>query len=660
MRYQIRHRGFRLRTPPSLLPLPLIFVLGCEGCPDRKPYTPYTITDKPSASSDAGSDAGPPSQESDSGSPDAPAVAPPFAPIPAKTADGDGSSWTFGEPALTVKAPAGRQFSLGLVIDADGDAVQDLIAWAKSPDGLRGELVFVAGREPAQIKTVFALPSDISAKGCDYRASLAQIGTRALAFDFGVNGPCASKQSASRFVAIIRFGKQGGDAQPKQPELAMEMRVASLPTGEQIAIAVETPDLDADGRDDIRARFTLSGTHKPFGGAVGPYPSVPNTSASIAFFDRPAGFSRDPSEPEASMGQNAASLMVSAKKKDSAPSVFSAAHQARRLHALLCAQRAHTAVSTSAGPVECGAARSLEDTAIAEAQAAFTLGDPIRAFAAVARFDGLPSPSDAHKRDMANLIARYAPKTKASLVHRAQALPRTFAPPSYAPLSFDAGGDLLIASEGAFMRVDRGTLAESQATLSLWPTQLVAGSSESGSASIVLKRVEQRCDAPALIGVFQEVQPGETSPDEKASEVLLPIATPVNAQGFPAFDRCAPAASIPVVPYGFSPELGLIFAVGSEVVAVKKQGASSVASLVKWPLPPPIEERPIPAGASRSPDGATVIVPSGRGFFVAAAGGSTKLWTGQDIEHAGPCVPSPGGARIACIADGKVVLLEGK
>lgn len=642
-----------------LLGLPLVFVLGCEGCPDRKPYTPYTITDRP-ALGDAGPDASSdsPGEGADAGL-DA-AAAPAFVPIPAQSAEGDGSSWSFGAPQISVNAPAGRQFSLALALDADGDSTQDLIAWAKAPDGLRGELVFVSGRDPSRLNTVFALPNDVSARGCDYASSLSQVGPRALVFDFGARGPCASKQRASRWTAIVRFGKQSADAAPKAPELALELRVDALPSGEQIAVSVETPDLDADGRDDIRARLTLMGTHKPFSGAVGPYPTVPNTSASIAFFDRPAGLSRDPSEPEASMSQSAGELMSAAKKKESAPSVFAAAHQLRRLHSIVCSGGAHTALSTSAGPVECGSPRSLEDAALAEAQAAFTLGDPLRAFAAVARFDSLPKPTDAHKRDMANLIARHAPKAKVSLLHRAQALPRSFSEASYAPISFDAGGDLLIASEGSFVRVDRGTLAETPATLSTWPKRLSAAEGDESTAGFSLKQVEQRCDLPVLVAVFEEVYAGEKEGAGKTTDVLLPLSTPVNARGFAAFERCTPIASIPVVSYGRTPELGLIFAVGSEVVAVKKQGASSVASLVKWPLPQPEDEHPVPAGASRSPDGATLVLASGRGRLVASAGGSTKLWSGQELEGAGPCVPSAGGARMACIVSGSALIFEGK
>lgn len=635
-----------------------MLVLGCDGCPDRKPYTPYTITGKPSAS-DAGDADAQAAQAADVDA-GADAAAPPsFAVVNAEHAEGDGSSWTFGDPKTTVNAPAGRQFSLGFVLDADGDGSTDLIAWAKAPDGQRGELVFVPGRAPSTVQTVFALPADVSARGCESRTSLSQVGPRALLFDVGTRMPCGSKKTASRWAAVVRFGKQSADAAPKAPELALEVRVGALQAGEEVSVSAETPDIDGDGRDDIRARLTLVGTFKPFSGAVGPYPSVPNTSAAIAFFDRPAGLSRDPSEPEASMALAAAETWASAKKKDTAPSVFAAAHQLRRLHSLLCSGSSAAAVSTSAGPIDCGAPRSLEENALGEAQAAFTLGDPIRAFAAVARFDGLPSPSDAHKRDMANLIARHAPKAKVSLVYRAQTAPLSFEPPSYAPISFDAGGDLLVASENALTRIDRGTLAESQATQSVWPKRLTTGAGD-GSLGHALKRVEQRCDSAVLIAVFQEADLADGDPSAKPSEVLLPIVASVNAHGFPAFERCAALPSIPVVPYGDVPELGLLFAVGSELVAVKKQGASQVASLVKWPLPPPLEEHPVAAGAARSPEGATVVVNGGRGRLVTSMGGSSKLWASQDMDANGVCVPSTGGARIACAANGAAVILEAK
>jgi hypothetical protein len=121
-------------------------------------------------------------------------------------------------------------------------------------------------------------------------------------------------------------------------------------------VSVDTRDRDADGRDDIAAKLTLTGTMRPFSGAVGAFPTVPPVSASVAFLDRPAGLSRDPSEPEASLSSFVVEkgLLASAKKKDTADRVAAAVHQIRRFRALVCEESGRAAVTTSAGSIRCG------------------------------------------------------------------------------------------------------------------------------------------------------------------------------------------------------------------------------------------------------------------------------------------------------------------
>jgi hypothetical protein len=638
---------------------------GCDGCPG-KPYTPYTLTDQPILLLDGGPIAALDEGE-DAAAPDAPTESL-FTPIPAMAAPGDGKTWTI-DPGVEVAAPAGRTLALGILLDADGDGKRDLIAWAQAPDGLRGELLFAPGAKPKEARTVVALPADVSARGCTARSSLAQVGPRTIAFDFAPQCAGLAKAPASRWVAVARFAGAPGsankasDLSPRGPELALEIRAGALPAGEEITVAIDARDRDGDGRDDIAAKLSLAGTLRPFSGAVGPYPSVPTVSGLVAFFDRPAGLSRDPSEPETSLEAAAKVLGAAAKKKDTAKTVAASAHQLRRLRSLVCEESGRSAVTTSAGPIRCGDARSIEEISLAEATAAFALGDPARALVAISRLDAVPSLSDARKRDALKLLGKGAPFAKAQLLHRATAAPSTSASPGYGPLTFDAGGDLLIRTASGVVRVDRTSFAETPATMAAWPEKLSTDPSRDPSApgaqagGWALARVEQRCDSPVLLAVFEDTS-GRADPSLARAEAALPILGPVTARGLPSLGRCTSISSVPITPLGVVPELGLVIGVGPELVGVKKQGDATVVSLVKLPLPAPIDPGAVSAGAGRSPDGATITVPTSRGLLVAPAGSSARLWTGQEVEQASSCTPSSGGARVACVGGGAALIYE--
>ena len=639
----------RHQRPAASLAVVAALLGGCDGCPGSKPYTPYTMTDQPGPDGGGGAGGAIAAEETDAAAPDA-STAPAFDPILAATAPGDGKAWALN-PGVEVAAPAGRTFRVGLTVDADGDGTPDLLVWAQAPDGLRGELLFASGARPGEPRTIVALPTDVSARGCSARTSLAQVGPRAVALDVAPQCGAVAKPPASRWVAMARLGgSPDGSAPPRPPELALEIRVGPLAPGEDIGVSVDTRDRDADGRDDIAAKLTLTGTMRPFSGAVGAFPTVPPVSASVAFLDRPAGLSRDPSEPEASLSSFVVEkgLLASAKKKDTADRVAAAVHQIRRFRALVCEESGRAAVTTSAGSIRCGDPSSLAEASLAEATAAFTLGDPARALAAVGRLDALPALGDARKKDILKLLGKGAPYAKVEVVHRAAAVPVTSAGLGYGPLTFDAGGDLLVRTADGVTRIDRTSFAETPAGVAAWPTKLVAG-------AFALTRVEQRCDSPTLIAIFDSA-----SDDSSASgvESPLPLFSNVTARGLPGYGRCTPIASVPVTPLGWVPELGLVVGIGPDLVAVKKQPEATVVSLPKLPLPAPLDVGSVPAGAARSPDGATIAVPTSRGLLVAPAGGAAKLWTGQEIEQASACTPSAGGARVACVGGGAALIYK--
>lgn len=623
-------RGARVAGPLAAVLLSLT-AAGCNGCRSSKPYTPYTLSDNPSAAPSTLGDAGPaPETTTDAASPaDA---GPRFTVVQGAPPPGDGKSWPLPD-RTAVAAPVGRTFGAGLLLDLDGDDKRDLLAWARAPDGLRGELLFFPGSKPAQARTIAALPEGLSAPGCSAKAELAQVGPRTVVFDFDPRCSGRVRDKAIRWIAVLRLPAASAGA---LPELGIELRFGAPAEGEALQIAIDPRDRDGDGRDDITATISLSGAPRPFPTAGA------SASAALAFFDRPAGLSRDTSEPEASLKGLAASLIADGRRKTTAPRVASAALALRRLYTLLCEDAGKAQITTSAGAIRCGAPRVLEDAAIAEIEAARNLADPIGALAALARLEAL----GIHRKDIDALIAKTVPQVAASPLHKTTASPLLEPSPAFGPLAWSGSGDLLVHTQGQVIRVDRISFTEAPVDAALrWPTRL---SYPSDAPAWRLIAVEQRCEEPTLIGRFELGGPEARS----TAELPLPIAVP---------PRCTPSQRITAELLGASAQ-GALLAVGADLVAIP---------LADPPKPALAESLATPAGsavelgAARSPDGATIAIPTGRGLLVATVKGTgrnaaARLWTGIDLRANNLCVPANGGERVACVTAPAATLYEAR
>ena len=349
-------------TSPSRRLLPTLGLVvavaaGCDGCPSKHPYTPYTL---------------------DAGAPDgaAPAAAEPTGPAPAASAapqveeprgagavdagggagldagGGGGAPATGTAPPAggkrwplegdaAVEAPTGRSFEAGLVLDADGDGARDLVAWARAPDGLRGELLFAPGARPREVRTLAALPGGLAGAGCVTRAALTQVRAATLALEIAPGCPEGQADPGTRWIAVIRGG--AGAA----PRLALELRVRAQ-ASEPLELSFEAADRDGDGREDLAVGFSLAPAAAE--GAAPP----PRVSAPLWFLDRPAGLSRDASQPAAALRALAEALLAGAKRGEQAE-VAARAGAVRRLYALLCEDAGGApAVTLAEGPVRCG------------------------------------------------------------------------------------------------------------------------------------------------------------------------------------------------------------------------------------------------------------------------------------------------------------------
>jgi hypothetical protein len=360
--------------------------------------------------------------------------------------------------------------------------------------------------------------------------------------------------------------------------------------------------------------------------------------AALAFLDRPAGLSRDPTEPEASFKAMGAALIADGRKKTTAPRIPAAAIAARRLHALLCDDGGKPIITTTAGPTRCGDVRLAEESTIAEIEASLNLGDPVAAFAALARLDALGP----HRKDVDALVTRSVPSIPGKRVRTTVASPYVQAAPTYGPVAFTAAGDVLVRTRDRVVRVDGASYEESPADAVAWPGRLVWPAQV--APTWTLTAVEERCDAPTLVGRFE--LGGEVT------DVPLPVATS---------PRCAAAGRVPIDVLGASAQ-GTLFAARGDVVALPGQSPPRPATADSFALAP---GAPVEPGAARSPDGVVIALPTSRGVLVATLKGqgraaTAKLWTAPTGDGGSSCVPSNRGERLACVTEKGVALYDAR
>lgn len=598
---------------------------GCESCKHERPYTPYTLGDAPSSGASAApSSATVPSPSTkDAGAS--------FAPIAGANAPGDGKSWTVG--GATIDAPAGRVFASGIEVDEDGDGKPDLLAWAKTPDGARGEILFASSAKPQTPEVVLALPADLASPGCTLHAAFTLVGQKAVEVDFEPKCALKSRDRPPRWIGLVRGGE-------KAPALALELRARELPEGEVLKVGFDTTDRDGDGRADVTATLalTLAAKGKGAGGTA---------SATVAFLDRPAGLSRDATEPEASLKAAASAVTADARKRTTASRVAGNAAALRALDSALCEDAGRAAIAFASGPVRCGDRRFVIDTRVAEVEAALNLGDALAAVAAMTRLDALGE----KRKDLDKLFDKTVSRVTATPTAKAiGAAPKPLGA-GVGPLAFLPGGNLLVMTSNGVVEVDKSTLAEGPSAASPFAERL---GWPADAPQWTLDAVEVACSDGAVVGRFVV--------DGKPVSVPLP-AGPL---ALPAPCASPSPAGVPlpkgsVVAIGDTTRSSLL-AIGAEIVALAwtSPPAADVADTLATP-----SGLTVPFGVARSPDRSRIALIFPRGVLVAkidanGAPSGGKLWVGDQLKKASFCVPSNDEARIACVVDSSAVLFDGK
>ena len=581
----------------------------CKSC-DRAPYTPFTMDAGPSGSA---ATTAPPASSSG------------FAPVEAAGCKGN----KFALNGATAIAPGDKTFVACLPLDVDGDGALDLVAWIEPPGHASGELWFVHGGDvDGQGSTIARGPVDLGDADCKRETKLAQRGRSTIVAE--VVATCPSRQIHEWF-AVVRLH---GAADKRDPEVRLEGRLRPARPGEALSLAMRADDRDKDGTDDLAIDVTLDGIGEPF-------EATGKITLPILFVDRPAGFARDPSEPEATLTKLAQGLVTKAKSKKSARDVVGGAAQLIRAASIVCDDVGDPLVSTSAGSLHCGDAKFVVDAVFATGQAGVTLGDPAQALAGASALAELKSDAQKRSKELDGQLGKLAPVVEASVVKRVSAKPVDAAASPLGPLTFDADQNLLVATDAGVVRVADHDFAESKSEALAWPRNIAW--QLSGTEFAVVGATRKCPDGPSV----------------KARLFGGPIVAPV-----PVLSALVPRslarpckdgdlALEPLVTEG----QGAVVAIGADVFRVESSGSSVVTKRVSLP-----DEKAPPSlpGAGRAPDGSAVALPLGGDspdVLVITAKGS-KRFRSDDLKGATSCVPRQGGGRIACVVKGNAVIAE--
>jgi len=605
----------RRKVPRLALALAVLSTLpGCRGCKNEHPFVPYRIDDG----------GGGATASSEASAVSSAALASALMPQPAVVAPPHATSWTLG--TMLLAAPAGATFRQGLTWDVDGDGHDDALVLVETvEESVREELLFFRGSAegaPSAVRVpLVSGPPPLLDPRCERVELLRRVGKRSAAVEIGQTCPKpVASVGPDRAVALVAWS---GALRPR-----VSFEVDDPPDAPTLAFDLDGADVDGDGLDDVTLRVALSGGGPPF-------EPVKPVHATFRWFDRPAGMSRDPGEPEKSFHTIAAAALPRAAKPKDAASALELAAAGRFLFQAVCSESTGRRVAPSPGtsPLVCDAGRSLEELGLAETRAEVTLADTLRAIAALDAAERPPAArSPARVSEAVGWITAMAPAVQATQMRAVSAVP--FVGPegaSWGALRFEPSGNLLVRTPVGVVRVDPVHGDETDATgVAAWGTKVLAP-----DGKMRLDGAFVSCRSLALQATLA------TSVGGDAASVALPVPSPVVAR-CGAGDR-EPVATLPVA---WGPD-GLELVVQGEPVLIVPSGEK--ASPLSQPL-----AQPVNPGAPRSPDGTVLVVPTSQGIVV--RGQRTRLFRAKELEHGygelRDCTVSDDGARVACVRGG--------
>lgn len=604
----------------------MLATAGCgRGCRNDHPYVPYTVDD---ARADAGViDAG------ELALPAGDAGARSSSAEPALVAPASATKWNV--EGLELVAPPDREILSAIVRDIDGDGTKDALALVRPPappgkpnEVGAAELVFYGGGDsPPRATLVASAPAPRIDAACSPVARLERIGPRSALAEVGTT---CTRGPSSRALFVVRLAKN--------PAVAFDLSVVDPPGAPTLAVDVDGEDRDHDGIDDVGLRVTIEGGAPPF-------EPGPKLTAKVAFFDRSAGPSRDPDEPEASLKAIAAQAAARASRPREAATVPVLVQQMRMLYRAMCVEGGAprlvklrgAANGSTAGAVSCGSSKPLEDAGIAEVRSFVTQQDALRAVAAADSAQLAPATkTGARTAEIAKLLAEVAPFVQARSARMVGiTLPATRSPhPEWGALAFEPSGKLLVRGPEKVLRVDPESGESADAEQPVWPSQVLSPDGKSRWLEAY-----HACEGVALRATF-----APTGGDSEMRDVLLPVSPPLGSRC--AGGRGEAATTVPIA-WGAR---GLEALVAGQPLLVRPE--SSAATVMASPL----GEMP-PFGSPRSAGGRAMAIATAQGVLVkttkAARYRAPELEPYADLKQ---CTTNDDASHIACVKRGRVVV----
>ena len=508
---------------------------------------------------------------------------------------------------LTLDAPPRYAFDRALVL-GEG-ATQQALAWLRAdPDATdvpRG--VLMAYGPGGTAKSVMTLPSFVPiAPGCTYTTRLVQTGQASVLLD--TLATCATPLLARVPVEAISVVSPAKE----HPEV-LTLRVAAPAPGEALSVDEDSSDRDGDGREDVKLSFTLIG------------PEGAKATATLSFVDRAAGVSRDAAEPRASLALQAKAILAKA-----GPTAAAEVDAARRLLATLCAEGATPRVFDAEGSaIRCDDLGAVVDTlARAEVLSRLAAKDALGAVSVLTRSDWYFKKIS---KDAEKAISKELTKRLLAVSPTASALaakPKAVKGPHWSPLWFEQDGGLLIVTEAGVVRASRDgtteTAVDADGGTPVWPLDVTDTTGRRLSGSLCA------CDS-------SEIQLGVTAASGAPQNGIPTRLLSPRPGGCKGRFFCPDPTPVATSTDGFS------VLIGGALAEPKKSGKT---------LPSP--------GSARSPDGGWIVAPSALGLVV--VGQTQELWklpdAPVDARHAQDCVIANDRAAVACVSDGRVVLLK--
>jgi hypothetical protein len=572
---------------------------GCKGCDRDHPYVPYVIGSTPTAPTTTGAPVALPTTSArPAGSVDGGV----FARVPAQQAPSGTTNWVVG--GLPIVAPPGRFVLSGLALQQPGQP-QAVAAFVGDGGSISGEVVIYRSDGAGRVvgpTTLARLPDWLpSGQDCTHMPTLSQIGPTTLWLDLASVCPRVEPRKPNRYLAAVSTSLA--------PAVRVELRLSDPGPGERLGVEADAADRDGDGTDDLLLQLSLEG-------APPPLPTTGRASASLRFFGRPAGLSRDPQEPGQSLRSLATWQGSQATRKEAADAALAGSRQLRRLHALICPEGGSPVLTLG------GEASFLDDSRYAEARALLTQGNAPAAFAIATRL-----------RDGKSKIRRLADLDAAieaqSVPRKASARPLKTYPRASSvalPIAFDAAGSLLMLTEDSVIKIDPATGDESPSDAPRWnPLAELAGDS----------RVTDTIDPCKSDFLRVRVRSGGASRD-------LLTALP-GASG----PTCAAEANIRTALLDRNAD-GLIALIQGEPLFVASDGEK--AQVVGWP------QGAGGGGSTRSPDGRWTAIAGGDRVYLRGPE-KGEVWKPQPSFSLQACTVANQGKAVACLLEKGVVVL---